>query len=92
MKADQAARNRFLGGSKPFGFRIVRTAREKGAGLEPDEAEQRAIKSMVSMRKRSKGLRAIRKAIVAKGFAISPVGVANILDAAGVPKRARARE
>ena len=85
-KADQKARNRFLGGNRPFGYRIVRTAGEKGAALEPDEAEQAEIARMVRLRKRGKSLREIQAAIVAKGFSISPVGVANILDEAGISR------
>jgi DNA invertase Pin-like site-specific DNA recombinase len=85
-KADQKARNRFLGGNRPFGFKIVRTPGERGAALEPDESEQRAIKSMVRQRKRGATLREIAAALAKRGHRLSPVGVANVLDEVGVPR------
>ena len=45
LKADQKARNRYLGGKVPFGFR-----RGDDGELVPHEAEQEAIREMVALR------------------------------------------
>ena len=78
VKADQKARGRYLGGLKPFGYRIG-----DDSELVPDEAEQAAIKRMAAMRKRGKSLRAIAAAMTAKGHKLSHEGVAKVLRAAG---------
>jgi putative DNA-invertase from lambdoid prophage Rac len=78
VKADQKARGRYLGGLKPFGYRIG-----DDGELVPDEAEQAAIKRMAAMRKRGKSLRAIAAAMTAKGHKLSHEGVAKVLRAAG---------
>lgn len=72
-KADQKARNRFLGGKRPFGFVV-----DDGA-LVPDEAEQKAINRMISLRDEGKSLRAIAEAIKADGFTLSHVSISRIL-------------
>lgn len=64
MKADQKARGRYLGGKVPFGFQ-----RGESGELVPHEAEQLAIREIVSLRAQGKPLRAIAEA-VAVGSAI----------------------
>jgi DNA invertase Pin-like site-specific DNA recombinase len=76
VKADQKKRNRFLGGTVPFGF--VRTA--EGA-LEKDPEQQKAIEAVKRIREQGESLRAIAAAMQAQGFQISHQGVKNILDA-----------
>jgi hypothetical protein len=56
IKADQKARGRYLGGIVPFGYR-----RGGHGELAPHEAEQAAIREMVSLRAEGKALRAIAK-------------------------------
>jgi DNA invertase Pin-like site-specific DNA recombinase len=76
VKADQKKRNRFLGGTVPFGFR--KTA---AGALEPDPDQQKAIEVVKSIREQGESLRAIAAAMQAQGFQISHQGVKNILDA-----------
>jgi putative DNA-invertase from lambdoid prophage Rac len=78
VKADQKARGRYLGGKVPFGFR-----RGGDGDLVPYEAEQEAIREMVSLRAQGNALRAIAQAVAAKGHKLSHEGVAGVLRAAG---------
>lgn len=80
-KADQKARNRYLGGSVPFGWTV-----SGGALIEAPE-QQAAIARMVEMRGHGESLRAIAEALSLSGFALSHVGVGKIIAAA----EARAR-
>lgn len=73
-KADQRERGRFLGGRKPFGYRIT----EEGVLVE-DEAEQEAIRKAKRMRSEGKSLRAIAEALQAEGHRISHEGVSRVL-------------
>ena len=79
VKADQKARGRYLGGKVPFGFR-----RGESGELVPHEAEQEAIREIVKLRAQGKALRAIAKAVAAKGHKISHEGVAGVLRVAGI--------
>jgi putative DNA-invertase from lambdoid prophage Rac len=79
VKADQKARGRYLGGKVPFGFR-----RGDDGELVPYEAEQEAIREIMSLRAQGKALRAIAAAAQAKGHRISHEGVANVLRAVGL--------
>jgi putative DNA-invertase from lambdoid prophage Rac len=79
VKADQKARGRYLGGKVPFGFR-----RGESGELVPHEAEQEAIREIVSLRTQGKALRAIAEAVAAKGHKLSHEGVAGVLRASGV--------
>ena len=79
VKADQKARGRYLGGKVPFGFR-----RGDDGELVPHEAEQEAIREIVSLRAQGNALRAIAAAAQAKGHQISHEGVAGVLRSAGV--------
>ena len=72
-KADQKARWRFLGGTVPFGYRLV------DGELVQDEAQQEAIREMVALRGQRRWLRAIAAEMQAKGHKISHEGVARIL-------------
>jgi putative DNA-invertase from lambdoid prophage Rac len=74
VKADQKARGRFLGGSRPFGWRKA----EDGSLVEIVE-EQEAICEIVALRAAGKPLRAIAGAMKAKGHRISHEGVAGVL-------------
>ena len=73
VKADQKARGRFLGGSIPFGFRVV------DGELVADEHEHEAIREMMVLKAEGRSLRAIAQAMTAKGFKISHETVAAIL-------------
>jgi putative DNA-invertase from lambdoid prophage Rac len=79
MKADQKARGRFLGGIRPFGYRIV-PIDDKSSELVPDEAEQAAIVEMVNLRAAGVSLRAISEVMKTKGHALSHEGVNRILE------------
>ena len=76
VKADQKARGRYLGGKVPFGFR---RGGPDGGELVPYEAEQEAIREIVSLRAQGKALRAIAQAVAAKGYKLSHEGVAGVL-------------
>ena len=76
VKADQKARGRYLGGIVPFGYR-----RGELGELMPHVAEQAAIREMLALRAQGKALRAIAKAMQAKGFKISHEGVKGVLAA-----------
>ncbi len=78
MKGDQKARRRFLGGHKPFGYRVT-----DDGELVVDEAEQAAIARMAAMRKRGKSFRAISAALAKKDVQISREGVRKLVAAAG---------
>jgi putative DNA-invertase from lambdoid prophage Rac len=73
VKADQKSRGRFLGGSIPFGFRVV------DGELIPHEDEQGAIKEMVTLKAAGKSLRAISAVMIMKGHRISHETVAAVL-------------
>jgi putative DNA-invertase from lambdoid prophage Rac len=79
VKRDQRARQRYLGGIVPFGFR-----RGDGGELVPHEAEQEAIREIAALRAQGKPLRAIADAVRARGLKISHEGVANVLRARDV--------
>ena len=66
VKADQKARGRYLGGKIPFGCR-----RGDNGELVPHEAEQEAIREIVTLRAQGKPLRVIAEAMQAN----SDVGV-----------------
>ena len=77
VKRDQRIRGRFLGGTAPFGWRVG----DAGELVEVPE-QQKAIRTMVRMRKAGKSLRAIADAMRAQGPAISHVTVAEVIAAA----------
>lgn len=85
VKADQKKRNRYLGGSVPFGW----TLGDDGE-LVKDDAQQVAIRRMKAMHAKGLSLRAISAELADTGFTISHAGVKNILDAGGeLPKAVR---
>lgn len=85
VKADQKKRNRFLGGSVPFGWALG-----KDGELMKDDAQQTAIRRMRAMHSKGLSLRAISAELANDGFTISHAGVKNILDAEGeLPKAVR---
>ena len=74
-KFEQKARKRFLGGNKPFGYRVG-----GGGELVPDEAEQEALREMVRLRvEERRPLRVVVEAMAAKGHKISLQGVDNLV-------------
>jgi putative DNA-invertase from lambdoid prophage Rac len=75
-KADQKARGRYLGGKVPFGFRIG----DDGQLVE-HKAEQKAIRTMVAMRKKGIALRPIAAAMAERGFKISHEAVKQVVAA-----------
>ena len=77
VKADQKARGGISAGRFPFGFR-----RGDDGELVPHEAEQEAIREIVSLRAQGNALRAIVQAVAAKGHKLSHEGVAGVLRAA----------
>ena len=74
VKADQKARNRYLGGIVPFGFRL-------GAAGELVEhpGEQEALREMYALRRAGRSLRAISTEMQAWGHKISHQGVSDVL-------------
>jgi putative DNA-invertase from lambdoid prophage Rac len=75
---------RYLGGARPFGYRVVKRATKSkkgktGRALEPDVKEQRAIATMRRLRKDGASLRAIAERMHAKGFRLSHVAVQRVL-------------
>ena len=73
-KLDQKQRGRFLGGRRPFGFKVG----EDGS-LQEDPAEQAAIRKAKRLRKSGKSLRAIADALKGDGHRISHEGVSRII-------------
>lgn len=73
-KADQRERGRFLGGRKPFGFRVG-----SDGELVEDVAEQKAIQKARRLRKQGKSLRAIAETLKKDGHRISHEGVARLV-------------
>ena len=74
VKADQRARNRYLGGVAPFGWCVG----DDGELAEVSE-QQAAIRTMRSLRAQGASLRQIAEAMRAGGHAISHEGVAGVL-------------
>jgi DNA invertase Pin-like site-specific DNA recombinase len=74
VKADQRARNRYLGGIAPFGWRVG----EDGE-LTEVPAQQAAISTMRSLRAEGASLRQIAAAMRDAGHAVSHEGVAGVL-------------
>ena len=77
VKADQKARNRYLGGTPPFGWIVG----DDGDLVEVPE-QQAAIRRMVELKQAGQSLRAIADAMKAGGFDLSHVGVKKIVNAA----------
>ena len=74
VKRDQKTRGRFLGGRRPFGWRVG-----KDGSLEPLEDERKALLAMRRMQKAGKSLRAIATAMQVRGIDISHQGVKKLL-------------
>ena len=81
------ARNRFLGGSMPFGFTVA----EDGT-LEPVPEQQTAIARMTRMRASGAPYRAISAAMKADGFDLSHEAVRGILARTEDKQAAAARQ
>ena len=74
VKADQRARNRYLGGIVPFGFR-----RGPAGELVEHPGEQEAIREMYALRRSGRSLRAIAAEMQSWGHKISHQGVSDVL-------------
>lgn len=66
VKADQKARNRYLGGKVPFGFRPA-----PDGSLQAVEAEQVAVRRIMAMRAAGSPFRAVQAAVKGMGFPLS---------------------
>ena len=73
VKRDQKARKRFLGGSVPFGYRVVE------GELIPHPEEQAALAVARTLRKEGASTREAARALQARGFRISHVTLGKAL-------------
>ena len=73
VKANERNKGRYLGGSRPFGWRI-----DNGT-LSPDPEEQKAIDTISVLRQQGLSLRQIAEEIASQGFALSHVSIRKIL-------------
>lgn len=74
VKRDQRERGRYLGGIVPFGYSL-----DAEGNLIKKSEEQRAIKTMVELRRRNTPYRKIADAMKEMGFNLSHAGVAKIV-------------
>ena len=90
VKRDQRNRSRYLGGSVPFGKRLVVDDDKKSGGSLVDEAEeQEAIRAMLALHAAGKSLRTISEAMRLQGHEISHNAIKQILDRAKAGQGAR---
>jgi putative DNA-invertase from lambdoid prophage Rac len=75
-KADQKKRNRFLGGTAPFGWQV-----DEQGGLVEVPTQQAAIHRIIELRRGGMSLRQISAVIAKEGISLSHVGVKNVLAA-----------
>lgn len=75
VKRTEREKGRFLGGTRPFGYRIA------DGQLLPDAHEQAVVERVLVMRQRGLSLRAIAATVSAEGGRLSHVMVKRILDA-----------
>jgi putative DNA-invertase from lambdoid prophage Rac len=80
VKADRKARDRFRGGTVPFGWRVG-----DGGELVEDAAEQAVVGRMRAMRVEGLSLRAICRELAGSGVTVSHVTVHRIV--ADIPPR-----
>lgn len=73
IKQDQKARNRYLGGKTPFGYRV-----DDGA-LVPDQREQKLIMLAHRLHNEGQPLRAIQADLAARGATLSIGGLHKML-------------
>lgn len=86
VKADQKARNRYLGGTVPFGWSL-----DDEGELVADKSQQAAITRMVALRQAGQSLRAIADTMKAEGVNVSHAGVKKIIEAAQAGHKAGER-
>lgn len=77
-QAAKKAKGGFIGGRKPFGYRVEGLG--KNAVLIPLADEQQAIVDMRAMRQNGDSLRDIAQAMQERGYSLSHTAVGNILD------------
>ena len=78
-KSHQKKKGRYLGGAVPFGYKEVRVPGQKGAGLVPDEMQQRAIARVLELHQKRMSLRAIADDLRSLGARISHSCVSRIV-------------
>lgn len=92
VKRDQRHRNRYLGGTAPFGWRKVEerdaAGRITGARLEAIPREQEALRRMKELRETGKSLRQIELEMRRGGFAVSHVTIGRALKELGAEEEA----
>lgn len=76
VKRDQRIRNRYLGGTPPFGWRV-----EDDGKLVPVPDQQEALRKMRTLRAEGRSLRSVADYMATTGVRISHVGVKNALSA-----------
>ena len=81
VKRDQRTRNRYLGGTAPFGWSVG----EDGE-LRPHPEQQRALEQMRALREQGLSLRAVATRMADAGVPVSHVGVKNALAASATPR------
>jgi DNA invertase Pin-like site-specific DNA recombinase len=90
VKADQAARGRFLGGDAKFGYCVEPefdgAGNRKGGRLIEDPDQQAAIAKMCAMHQDGKSLRAIAAAIEADGHKLSLMSIRRIVNQAAAAR------
>lgn len=74
VKSNEREKGRFLGGSRPFGYRVC-----KEGNLIPDEVEQSLIQDVLKYRNEGKSLRAIAETVSSEAIKVSHVTVNRIL-------------
>lgn len=80
VKADQRARNRYLGGAVPFGWRVT----DNGELVEAPE-QQAVIRRMHELRRGGASLRSIATEVTDAGHKLSHEGVKKVLAATALP-------
>jgi putative DNA-invertase from lambdoid prophage Rac len=73
VKADQRARGRYLGGTVPFGYRVVDSV------LVEDEGQQQAIRAMAEMRDAGASFQSIADTMTERGYKLTHAGVRKVL-------------
>lgn len=79
VKSNEKEKGRFLGGSKPFGFKVSDIGE-----LIPDESEQKIINKVIFLRNKGKSLRSIADTVSDKVVKVSHMTVKRIIEQANL--------
>ncbi len=79
-KTEKQSKSGFLGGRKPFGYKVIGSG--KDSMLEVDPAEQKAIRRIMQLRKKGMSFVKIAGELNAEGITISHMGVKRVLERA----------